>query len=341
MKFKFWVRHAQYDKADVSQFAGQQFSLELRDPKREVVQSWSMKSDEYGGLDGKFEIPADATLGSYSLNVVGHQAVGFRVEEYKKPEFEVTVDAPSEPVQLGEKITATINARYYFGAPVTNATVKYKVLRTKHSQDWYPIRPWDWCYGPGYWWFGYDYVWYPGWSRWAGCLRPMPWWWHGGYDPPEVVSEREVEISEDGTVHVEIDTALAKAIHGDSDHKYSITAEVRDESRRTIVGTGDVLVARQPFKVFTWVDRGYFRVGDTISAHFLAQTLDNRPVSGEGTATLYQIRYNDNGEPIETEVQSWAISTEDDGRARPENRCQRQGTISARQQDHRRRRPYD
>lgn len=114
MKFKFWVRHAQYDKADVSQFAGQQFSLELRDPKREVVQSWSMKSDEYGGLDGKFEIPADATLGSYSLNVVGHQAVGFRVEEYKKPEFEVTVDAPSEPVQLGEKITATINARYYF-----------------------------------------------------------------------------------------------------------------------------------------------------------------------------------------------------------------------------------
>lgn len=315
MKFKFWVRHAQYDKADVSQFAGQTFSLELRNPKHEVVQSWSIKADEYGGIEGNYTIPNDATLGSYSLNVVGHQAVGFRVEEYKKPEFEVTIDAPDKPVQLGEKITATINARYYFGAPVTNATVKYKVMRTKHSQDWYPVRPWDWCYGPGYWWFSYDYAWYPGWNAWAGCMRPMPWWWHGGFDPPEVVSEREVEIGEDGTVNVEIDTELAKAIHGDSDHKYSITAEVRDESRRTIVGQGNVLVARQPFKVFTWVDRGYFRVGDTINAHFLAQTLDNHPVTGNGKTTLYKIGYDAKGEPIETEVQSWPLRTGDDGRA--------------------------
>ena len=315
MEFKFWVRHAQYDKADVSQFAGQDFALELRNPKQEVVQSWSMKADAYGGLEGNYTIPNDAALGSYSLNVVGHQAVGFRVEEYKKPEFEVTIDAPEIPVQLGEKFAATINARYYFGAPVTNATVKYKVLRTKHSQNWYPIRSWDWCYGPGYWWFGYDYAWYPGWSKWAGCMRPMPWWWHGGYDPPEVVSEREVEIGEDGTVDVEIVTELAKAIHGDSDHKYSITAEVRDESRRTIVGQGNVLVARQPFKVFTWVDRGYFRVGDTINAHILAQTLDNRPVTGNGKATLYKIGYDAQGEPIETEVQSWPLRTGDDGRA--------------------------
>lgn len=315
MKFKFWVRHAQYDQADVSQFAGQDFALELRNPKHEVVQSWSMKADQYGGLEGNYAVPMDATLGSYSLNVVGHQAVGFRVEEYKKPEFEVTIDAPDKPVQLGEKITAKINARYYFGAPVTNATVKYKVLRTKHSQNWYPIRPWDWCYGSGYWWFGYDYAWYPGWSKWAGCVRPMPWWWHGGFDPPEVVMDREVPIGADGTVSVEIDTELAKAIHGDSDHKYSITAEVRDESRRTIVGQGNVLVARQPFKVFTWVDRGYFRVGDTIQAHFLAQTLDNRPVSGEGTATLYKIGYDAKGEPIETAVQSWPLRTGDEGRA--------------------------
>jgi hypothetical protein len=37
-----------------------------------------------------------------------------------------------------------------------------------------------------------------------------------------------------------------------------ITAEVVDESRRTIVGTGRLLVARQPFKVFAWVDHGYY-----------------------------------------------------------------------------------
>ena len=64
---------------------------------------------------------ADNTLGGGS----------FRVEEYKKPEFEVKVDAPTEPVMLGEKITATIKAKYYFGSPVTKAKVKYKVNRTQ------------------------------------------------------------------------------------------------------------------------------------------------------------------------------------------------------------------
>ena len=76
------------------------------------------------------------------------------------------------------------------------------------------------------------------------------------------MAEVEREIGPEGTIDVEIDTLVAKELHGDSDHQYTITAEVRDESRRTIVGTGKVLVARKPFKVFTWVDRGYYRVGD-------------------------------------------------------------------------------
>ena len=67
--------------------------------------------------------------------------------------------------------------------------------------------------------------------------------------------QREVELNADGTVDVEIDTAIAKEIHGDMDHRYEIVAEVRDQSRRTIVGTGSVLATRKPFKVFTWVDR--------------------------------------------------------------------------------------
>ncbi|MBP89087.1 MAG: alpha-2-macroglobulin [Planctomycetaceae bacterium] len=315
VKFKFWLRHAQYDKDNESQFAGQQLSVRLHSPQGDVVQSWSLKADEYGGIEGTFELPTDATLGSYSLHVVNYHAVTFRVEEYKKPEFEVTIEAPERPVQLGEKITAKIEAKYYFGAPVVNATVKYKILRTKHSQNWYPVRAWDWCYGPGYWWYGYDYPWYPGWYKWVGCMRPLPWWWHGGHDPPEVIAEREVEIGEEGIVEVEIDTALAKEMHGDSDHKYSITAEVRDESRRTIVGQGNVLVARQPYKIFTWVDRGYYRVGDTIHANFLAQALDNRAVKASGSVKLYQIAYDDNGEPEEFEVGRWKVGTDDEGAA--------------------------
>ncbi len=122
----------------------------------------------------------------------------------------------------------------------------------------------------------------------AACGR-SPWWWWGGQQPPEVVAEQTVEIGPDGTVEVEIDTAIAKEMHGDHDHKYTITAEVVDESRRTIVGTGEVLVARKPFKVFAWVDRGYYRVGrHGRGAVSTRRRSTSKPVKGTGKVELLQ-----------------------------------------------------
>ena len=314
VQFKFWVRNSQYDKEDVSQFAGQSFNVVCANPQNEHVFTQTIKADEYGGLSGEFELADEAKLGVYQLYLENYGGGSFRVEEYKKPEFEVTIAAPEEPVQLGEKITATINAKYYFGAPVTNARVKYKVLRTSHDSRWLPPGEWDWFYGRGYWWFGYDYDWYPGWKHW-GCRAPIAWWWPRANDPPEIVAEAEVDISEDGTVKVEIDTALAKEIHSDQDHRYEITAEVVDESRRTIVGKGEVLVARKPFQVFAWVNRGHYRTGDDVQASFQAHTLDQKPVQGKGELTLYSVKYKD-GEPDENVVAQWPLDTNDQGAAK-------------------------
>lgn len=313
VQFKFWIRHTHYDQEDVSQFAGQKFNVICANPQGEHIFKQQLKADEYGGLSGKFELTEETKLGVYHLYLDGYGGNSFRVEEYKKPEFEVSVEAPDEPIQLGEKITATINAKYYFGAPVTNARVKYKVLRSAHDSRWSPPGEWDWFYGRGYWWFGYDYDWYPGWKRW-GCLAPIQWWWPRSNDPPEVVAEVETEIGEDGTVSVEIDTALAKEIHGDQDHRYEITAEVVDESRRTIVGTGQVLVARKPFQVFGWVHRGHYRSGDDVQASFQAHTLDQKPVPGKGELTLYSVSYKD-GVPSEKAVETWQLDTNDEGKA--------------------------
>ena len=321
--FKLWIARAQYDKNEKSEFANVTLPIAIHNPKGEKVYTKTLEADEWGGIQGEYELPEDATLGQYNLRLDDGHSIPlsaitgnhFRVEEYKKPEYEVTIDAPTEPIMLGEKITAKINARYYFGSPVTKATVKYKVLRTSYSNEWYPIAPWDWCYGEGYWWFSYDYPWYKGWREWAGCTRPYPIWWPRRQDPPEVVAEVEREIGPDGTIDVEIDTAVAKELHGDTDHQYTITAEVRDASRRTIVGQGNVLVARKPFKVFTWVDQGYYRVGDVIKANFKAQTLDKKPVQGEGVLTLLRITYDEKNQPIETPVRSWDLDTDVEGRA--------------------------
>ncbi|MFH0939355.1 MAG: alpha-2-macroglobulin family protein, partial [Planctomycetota bacterium] len=286
----------------------------------------SFTTDAYGGLDGELLLPKDATLGQYQIQIPnrGGSAGSFRVEEYKKPEFEVKIVAPTEPIMLGEKISATITGKYYFGAPVTEAKVKYKVLRYDYSANWYPRGLWDWFYEPGYWWFAYDYAWYPGWRDW-GCKRPICWWWGRSFAPPEVVIENEVPIGPDGTLKVDIDTALAKVTRGHTDHKYEITAEITDQSRRTIVGIGNVMVARKPFKVYAWLNRGHYRLGDVIEAHFSAQTLDNKPVKGKGVLKLFKITYDKDNKPVETVAQEWPLDTNEEGAARQQLKATKTG----------------
>ncbi len=318
VKWKAWVGQAQYDQEGGSPYAGQSLAVQITNPKGENVSQKSYTCDSWGGMHDELVLPADAPLGVWTVylpNTGG--SFQFRVEEYKKPEFQVLVEAPEEPIALGEKITAKITAKYYFGAPVGEGKVKYKVLRTPHTAQWFPYAWWDWFYGPGYWWFACDYPWYPGWREW-GCRRPYPWWWWqlNPPQPPEVVAEVETAIGADGVVNVEIDTGPAKAMHGDEDHRYEITAEVTDPSRRVIVGQGTVLVARKPFKVYSWVDRGHYRVGDTVEAGFRAQRLDAKPVQGKGVLRLLSLKYDAAGNPQETEVQKWTLDTDAQGDAR-------------------------
>ena len=327
VRFKLWVRHAKFDQPDTSDFASRRFVVTIKNPQNEQVYLQNIQADDYGGLEGEYTIPLDAALGVYRISHGAGVVYGgntFRVEEYKKPEFEVTIEAPQEPVMLGEKFSTVIRASYYFGSPVTDATVKYKVYRNEHDSRWYPTFYWDWLYGPGYWWYGYDYSWYPGWGQW-GCERPVwSWWLRWPPQQPEVVADGEVKIEPDGTVRLEIDTELAKLIHGDTDHRYTISAEVRDQSRRTIVGQGEVLVARRPFKVYAWTDRGHYRVGDTVRAGFNVRTLTSKPVQGDGLLRLYRIAYRDN-KPLESEVKRWKLDPNAEGQADIQIRASRSG----------------
>ena len=68
MKYKFWVGYAKYDlPEEASAFAGRSFLVEIHNPKGEKVLAETKKADPYGGLDGQWKVPADATLGVYSV----------------------------------------------------------------------------------------------------------------------------------------------------------------------------------------------------------------------------------------------------------------------------------
>ncbi|MGB2092356.1 MAG: MG2 domain-containing protein, partial [Akkermansiaceae bacterium] len=227
---KFWVRQARYDLGDASTHAGKEFTVRITDATGgEVLKDLQVRADAYGGVEYEHELGEDAKLGNYSVTLrMGNRWHGshhFRVEEYKKPEYEVTVEAPTDPVRLGESFKAIVKATYYHGAPVANAKVVVKIMRQRHNELWFPYGPWDWLYGGGYGWLDVDRPWYPGWKRW-GCVCPPPFWWPRGGEQPEIVLEQELDIRPDGTVEIEVDSTLAKQVHGDTDHRYEITAEV-------------------------------------------------------------------------------------------------------------------
>ena len=328
-EFKFWVGTASYDGMnEQSAWAGQKVAYLIYSPNGEIVaRKNEITLDEYGAFSDSFDIPADAQLGVYSItlcsrfnndgNPVDHLGGGnFRLEEYRKPEFKVVVDAPKDPVKLGEKFKATVRANYYFGAPVAKGTVSYTVTRTTHRSSYYPARYWDWFYGSGYWQFTYDCFWYPGAYKWC-CRRLPPFYVGFSFMPPEEIASGEAPIKEDGTFEIEIDSSLAKEIYPNDDHCYEITATVVDESRRSIFGSGKVYATREPFQTYAWFDRGFYKVGDTMSASFQGRRLDGKPVLGEATVTLYKITYaktNDDAiKPTETEVFSTTLATDERG----------------------------
>jgi len=318
---KFHLRNLGYFDPDESRWANQTGRLTVRNGRgEEALKMENLKTDEFGTVTTEFTVPKDATLGGWqaSFQIGGRisSTATFKVEEYRKPEYEVKVDAPNEPVKLGDTFTATVKANYFHGAPVRKAEVEITVKRGSVTDPWFPTWRWDWLYGRGAWWIGCEAPWHPSWKRW-GCIPPSPPWWQGNrWTPDELILKKTVPIGEDGTAKIEIDTAPAKAIHGDMDARYTIEARVVDASRREERGSGSVIAARKPFEVVVWTNRGYAKAGDATEATISTATLAGKPVVGaKGTLKLYQLRMNDVGRVIETETQSWPITTDAEGRA--------------------------
>jgi alpha-2-macroglobulin len=317
---KFYLRNVGYFDPDESRWANQTGTLTVMDGRgEEVVKIANLGTDELGAVEAKVILPATGALGTWQANFQIENRVSayvsLRVEEYRKPEYEVKVEAPEEPVKLGDKFTATIKATYFHGAPVRNAHVEILVKRGSLGARWFPIGPWDWLYGPGSLWTGSTAEWHPGWDRW-GCMPPHPPWWQPErWTPDELVLKTNLAIDSEGIARLEIDTAAAKAIHGDMDASYTIEARVVDASRREERATGSVIAARKPFEVVVWTNRGYTRAGEEVEASISAATLAGKPVIGAmGTLKLYQLSLGEDGRVEEKEIQSWLVETNEEGK---------------------------
>lgn len=319
---KYHLRRVGYFDPDDSRWAGKTGELIVNNGRgEEALRMQNLTTDELGAVETSFIIPKDAVLGNWSaIFTVPNQiiaTVSFQVEEYRKPEYEVIVEAPTEPVKLGDTFTATVKAHYFHGAPVRKADVEIIVKRGSITEPWFPGWRWDWLYGRGAWWSAPEAAWHPSWNRWGCMPPPPPWWGNNRWTPDELILKKTLPIGDDGSARIEIDTAPAKEIHGDMDARYTIEARVVDASRREERGTGSVIAARKPFEVIVWTNRGHARAGDETEAIISASTLAGKPVAdATGTLKIYQLGMNPEGRVIENEIQSWPITTDAEGQAK-------------------------
>jgi uncharacterized protein YfaS (alpha-2-macroglobulin family) len=116
-------------------------SLTLRDARHNVVSIQPGTVDEFGALHGEFTIGDSPPLGWWTLilSVNGEtQTQRLRVEEYRKPEYQVVVESANNHLIAGDSTAITVAADYYFGQPVAEAEVTFKIYRyTLPRYGWY------------------------------------------------------------------------------------------------------------------------------------------------------------------------------------------------------------
>jgi alpha-2-macroglobulin len=293
---------------DQEPLKGVTVNVQVTNPKGEKIYEKKITSSEFGTINGDFMLPAETPLGEYGVqayveqtarNIAASGGNRFRVEEYKRPEFIVNVDAPDIAVKPGETVAAKINAKYYFGSPVPNATVKYTVRRSTWWANYRFPRPYEWLYT--YWGVG-DYN--------TGRRNV------GGEGSGEIIKEGTVKTDAQGNAEVTFQTKREEVNENDwwarySNPLYTIEAEVTDASRRTIEGQGQVRVANQQYFAFLNAKQGYYLSGDRVQIEIITQDANDKPQSASGKMVVYKLLPNDKEEKVFEE----AIRTDEKGRA--------------------------
>jgi len=123
--------------------AGKEINLKVQgDWNTPPIYENKFRCNDEGIFFGSFKLNDELKTGDYNLYArIGDRSEGWAhilVEKYVKPEFELKLECPVDAVVQGDRIKAKISAKYFFGSPVINQPVKYRLLeRDIYYWDWY------------------------------------------------------------------------------------------------------------------------------------------------------------------------------------------------------------
>ncbi len=219
-----------------------------------------------GTLAGEIDLPRDAALGYYTVRVgdpPGGLFASFHVEEYRKPEYRVTVTSAQRRVLEGATMPVTIDSRYFFGEPVANAKVKYRIYHERH-----------------YWWGGEEESDESS-SEYSGEDS-------SGYAGDEE-SEKTAKLDANGLLTIQVPTIVDEKNFGDYD--YTVEAGVTDAANREITGRGRFLATYGTFRINIEPISYAVHNGEAARFRVTAVDYDNHPVAAKVHVQLKYRKY--------------------------------------------------
>lgn len=252
--------------------ANQVVEYEIHDPRGTKVSEGKATLNAFGSSWGSLELSEQLPLGQYNIqfwdagrNTGIGSAPLFRLEEYKLPEFRVAVKTPEQDgkkkaFRLGEKVDVDIHADYYFGGPVSNASVEVVVYQKPFYHYWYPYREYPWYYED---------------------LERQGRNYYGGSG--QVIQRTTIKTDATGKATLTFDTPRENY---NQDFEYRVEARVVDSSRREILASDIVRVTRQRYYVYPRPQRNIYRPKDKVTVDIKAFDANEQPVNTEGTVKV-------------------------------------------------------
>ncbi|HEX4965243.1 MAG TPA: MG2 domain-containing protein [Thermoanaerobaculia bacterium] len=237
----------------------QPVTVELHDANNQVVAQRTATTGGFGTVAGEFPIPPGRLLGTWSLAAhAGLAGDGWgyaqvRVEEYKRPTFEVALNVPVMPLRLGRPAELTGKALYYYGAAVPAGEVRWKVVRSPE----------------------------PNWKDYRPGRR---------YSSPREVAAGSSPLAVDGTFRIAFTPAADASDEGDLVYTFQVSAEVTNDGGETGTAGHTFRAGAATVEAAIETGRGFLLAGRRTSLTLRRSTLDGAPRPGVGTWTLWELR---------------------------------------------------
>lgn len=222
-------------------------SITLRDSRNNLVATQLKTADEFGALAGEFRLADEPPLGQYQLELAIQgqvQRQTLHVEDYRKPEYEVSVALPGVFAIAGDPVAVTVAADYFFGQPVANAAVRLQVYRD-----------------PYYW--GY-------WDEWGVADV-------GAAAPGDLIADLTGVTDSAGRWNTSITVDASES----TDARYRFKATVTDARGLPVAGEQGMAVFWNSYKLALATGRYGYRNTEPVTARVTARTHSDMPLPGQ------------------------------------------------------------